>query len=38
MIYQAEQDERRKLEAQIRALKKEQTPAKSSLSQSMTAT
>ena len=34
---QLEQDERRKLEAVIRTLKRDQTPGKSSLSQSMTA-
>lgn len=33
-----EQDERRKLEALVRSLKRDQTPGKSSLSQSMTAT
>ncbi|KAF1991788.1 hypothetical protein K402DRAFT_449984 [Aulographum hederae CBS 113979] len=32
----AEQDERRKLEQQVRALKRDQTPGKSGLSQSMT--
>ena len=36
-LSQYEQEERRKLEALIRTMKREQTPGKSSLSQSMTA-
>ena len=37
IILQAEQDERRKLEALVRSLRRDQTPGKSGLSQSMTA-
>ena len=36
-LFQFEQNERRKLEAQLRTLMKDQTPGKSSLNQSMTA-
>ena len=37
IIEQAEQEERRKLENLVRSLRKDQTPSKSALSQSMTA-